>query len=155
MVTWTKVKRIALCAVWVITAAVGAWAQQKTPDAKKEYAKTVEITEPSAFSKVTDTRLVLKNDISVPRAGALNFTRCERIEIDLGGHTITYNTEDYDPDHKWGTGGFNVAWDSCVFFVISPFPGTMRCKRRERRDGYGIAEAVCQRRIGRRIPRIG
>ena len=81
----------------------------QAPPAAKQYAKTVEITEPAAFTKAKDTRFVLKNDISVPRAGALKFTACEKIEIDLNGHTITYNTEDYNPQKEWGA-GLNVSY---------------------------------------------
>jgi len=99
--TWVRNTLAAAC---VAAAAVGAFAQEQTPTVKKEYARTVEIAEPSAFTGVKDTRFVLTKDLTVPRVGALKFKQCEHIEIDLDGHTITYNTEDYNPRKEWGAG---------------------------------------------------
>ena len=114
MIMRAKVKLIAVCVAAVVVAGgvgVSLFAQQtqKRPaDAKavqeKTYAKTVEISEPGEFVNAGDTKFVLKKDIAVPRTGALKFTRCENIEIDLNGHTVTYNTEDYDPKKEWGSG---------------------------------------------------
>ena len=95
----------------------GSEAPALAPLVKEEGLKRIEVSAPGEFLE-SNALYVLTRDISAPR-GALSFGKEWAVKItnciiDLNGHTVTYNTEKYNPTFREVCEGIRVFGDGPV-----------------------------------------